>query len=171
MKKNTDLFINEHSTKLTSLAKWLSVYLWTKWLWVRVQLQSHFAPASSSEFFYIQATIERGFNLKRVRDMIRTYRQNSLIYFIYKIQNKSLTLFGIKIGWEKNLERTFSDEKPSVTFQYLLYLHKHVQHIAVSYDWGDPIPWCFWSVFGLWVFRSSVIGWDNKIFGKILISK
>ena len=25
---------------LASLAKWLSVHLWTKWLWVRVQLQS-----------------------------------------------------------------------------------------------------------------------------------
>ena len=24
----------------TSLAKWLSVHLWTKWLWVRVQLQT-----------------------------------------------------------------------------------------------------------------------------------
>ena len=28
-----------HLAKLTSLAKWSSVYLWTKWLWVRVQLQ------------------------------------------------------------------------------------------------------------------------------------
>ena len=26
---------------MVSLAKWLSVRLWTKWLWVRVQLQSH----------------------------------------------------------------------------------------------------------------------------------
>ena len=26
--------------RLASLAKWLSVWLWTKWLWVRVQLQS-----------------------------------------------------------------------------------------------------------------------------------
>ena len=32
-----------------------------------------FAPASSKEFLDIQATIERGFTLKRVRDMTRTY--------------------------------------------------------------------------------------------------
>ena len=29
-----------HLAKLVSLAKWWSVLLWTKWLWVRVQLQS-----------------------------------------------------------------------------------------------------------------------------------
>ena len=32
-----------------------------------------FAPASSKEFLDIQATIECGFTLKRVRDMIKTY--------------------------------------------------------------------------------------------------
>ena len=34
-----------------------------------------FSPASSKEFFDIQAIIEYGFTLKRVRDMIRTYSQ------------------------------------------------------------------------------------------------
>ena len=34
-----------------------------------------FAPASSKEFLDIQATIECGFTLKRVRDMIKTYSQ------------------------------------------------------------------------------------------------
>ena len=38
------------------------------------------------------------------------------MYFLCKIQNKSLTLFGIKVGWKKNLERTFSDENSSITF-------------------------------------------------------
>ena len=57
---------------------WLvSFRLWTKWLWVRVQLQSlknsDFAPASGKEFLDIQATIECGFTLNRVRDMIRAY--------------------------------------------------------------------------------------------------
>ena len=33
---------------------------------------SDFAPASSKEFLEIQATIECGFTLKRVRDMTRT---------------------------------------------------------------------------------------------------
>ena len=64
---------------LTSLVKWLSVRLRTTWLRVRVPLQSlklqilHLFPARSS--LTIQATIERGFTLKCVRDMIRTYSQ------------------------------------------------------------------------------------------------
>ena len=33
------------------------------------------APVSSKEFLDIQATIECGFTLKRVRDKIRTYSQ------------------------------------------------------------------------------------------------
>ena len=40
---------------------------------VAVTSISDFAPASSKEFLDIQATIECGFTLKRVRDMIRTY--------------------------------------------------------------------------------------------------
>ena len=34
---------------------------------------SDFTPASSTEFLDIQAIVECGFNLKRVRDMTRTY--------------------------------------------------------------------------------------------------
>ena len=40
---------------------------------VAVTSPSDFAPASSKEFLDIQATIECGFTLKRVRDMIKTY--------------------------------------------------------------------------------------------------
>ena len=36
---------------------------------------SDFPPISSKEFLDIQATIECGFTLKRVRDMTRTYSQ------------------------------------------------------------------------------------------------
>ena len=42
-----------HSAKLTSLAKWLSVRLWTKWLVVGVQLQSlklYFNPIQNGPF-------------------------------------------------------------------------------------------------------------------------
>ena len=64
---------------LASLAKWLTVCSLTKWLWVRILLQSlKFRISrlpSSKEFLHIQATIECGFTLKRVRDMIRTYSQ------------------------------------------------------------------------------------------------
>ena len=40
---------------------------------VAVTQTSDFAPASSKEFLDIQATIECGFTLKRLRDMIRIY--------------------------------------------------------------------------------------------------
>ena len=46
---------------------------------VAVTSPSDFAHASSKEFLDIQATIECGFTLRRVRDMTRTYRQVSSI--------------------------------------------------------------------------------------------
>ena len=80
-------------------------------------------------------------------------------------------------------------------FQYLLCWHKHVQYIGVPDDGGDPIPWCFWSVFDLCEilndrsakqetvgvtlritttfpkFKRALwpkkFGWDNKVFGYI----
>ena len=42
---------------------------------VAVTETSDFAAVSSKELLDIQATIECGFTLKRVRDMIRTYSQ------------------------------------------------------------------------------------------------
>ena len=42
---------------------------------VAVTSPSDFAPGSSKEFLDIQATIDCGFTLKRVRDMTRTYTQ------------------------------------------------------------------------------------------------
>ena len=42
---------------------------------VAVNPPSDFAPASSKEFLDIQATIECGFTLKRVRDMTKTYNR------------------------------------------------------------------------------------------------
>ena len=63
-----------------SLAKWLSVCLWTKWLWVWVTLQSlilqipHLFRARSTYFDNL-ATIHCGFTKKCIPDMIRTYNQ------------------------------------------------------------------------------------------------
>ena len=71
---------------------------------------SDFAPASSKEFLDIQATVECGFTLKRVRDMTRTY--STLASFDIKwfhlnfnycklfsnlklILNRNLTLFSV----------------------------------------------------------------------------
>ena len=42
---------------------------------IALTLTSDYALASSKDFLGIQATIERGFTLKRVHDMIRTYSQ------------------------------------------------------------------------------------------------
>ena len=47
---------------------------------VAVTSPSDFTPASSKEFLDIQATIECGFTLKRVRDMIRTYSHTRTAY-------------------------------------------------------------------------------------------
>ena len=63
------------------LIKWLNVRLRTKWLWVRVPMQSlnlqiwRLLRARSLD---IQTTIECGFTLKRVRDMIKTYKQRDI---------------------------------------------------------------------------------------------
>ena len=46
---------------------------------VVVTKTSDFAPASNKKFFDIQATVECGFTLERVRDMIRTYSPSILI--------------------------------------------------------------------------------------------
>ena len=64
---------------LTSLAKWLSVRLQNKWLWVRITLLSFklqiycLLRARSSLTF--RQTIGCGFTLKLVRDMTITYSQ------------------------------------------------------------------------------------------------
>ena len=50
---------------------------------------SDFAPASSKEFLDIQATVECGFTLKRVRDMTRTYRR--VKFFSKNLSTVSLT--------------------------------------------------------------------------------
>ena len=59
---------------------------------------SDFAPASSKEFLDIQATIECGFTLKRVRDMIRTYNQSSRGYFLE-----------VKLEYPKELHKLHND--------------------------------------------------------------
>ena len=64
---------------LANLDKWLSVRLWTKWLWVRVLLQSLKLQISglnwARSFLTFQGTIKCGSTLKCIRDMIRTYNQ------------------------------------------------------------------------------------------------
>ena len=61
------------------------------------------APVSRKELLNTQATVECGFTLKRMRDMIRTYNQ---------LERKSLSLGSGKILLEKNLknQERFGDE-------------------------------------------------------------
>ena len=82
---------------------------------VAVTENSDFTPASSKKFLDIQATIECGLTLKRVRDMIRTYSQlksnvmkvptsltnftgdNQILMFEKRISNFYLLYYNIKI--------------------------------------------------------------------------
>ena len=53
-----------------------------------------FAPASSKEFLDIQATIECGFTIKRVRVMIRTY--SNYLTIILLLVSTGSNNFGIE---------------------------------------------------------------------------
>ena len=74
---------------VASLAKWLSVRLRTKWLWVRIPLLSlklqiwRLLRAWSSLTF--RQTTECRFTLKLIRDMIITYSQTSIFVIIRRI--------------------------------------------------------------------------------------
>ena len=48
-----------------------------------------FAPLSSKEFLDIQASIESGFTLKRVRDMTRTYSQEKICFTSMKPNHRA----------------------------------------------------------------------------------
>ena len=71
-----------HLAKLASLAKWLSVCLQTKWLWVRISLLSLklqiwcLLQARSSLTF--RQTTDCRFTLKLIRDMIISYSHDSI---------------------------------------------------------------------------------------------
>ena len=52
---------------------------------VVVTYTSDFAPALSKEFLDIQATIECGFTLKLVRDMMITYSQYIQCFYLVEI--------------------------------------------------------------------------------------
>ena len=70
----------------TSLAKWLSVRLRTKWLWVRTccsHLNLDIAPALSKEFRDIQATIEYRFTQKHTHTHTHTYSYLYIYIYIY----------------------------------------------------------------------------------------
>ena len=62
--------------------------------WLVEVTASDFAPASSKEFLDNQATIECGFTLKRVRDMIRTYNLGLLVcLLVLLVKSKPLMYY------------------------------------------------------------------------------
>ena len=84
LEPTTTQFINEHSTiqPNSQLANWLSVRLRTKWLCVPIllllfKLQTGRLLQARSSLTYRQ-TIECGFSLKLVRDMIILYSHISI---------------------------------------------------------------------------------------------
>ena len=91
---------------LASLAKWLSVLSQTTWLRVWVPLQSFllqisrlFWARSSLTFIPWHSTIECGYTLKRVRDMIKTYNP---IFFILKYFFNSNRKLSQKCFWKQS---------------------------------------------------------------------
>ena len=91
---------------LTNLAKWLSVHLRTKWLWVQITLAPlklpiwHLLWARSSLPF--RQTIEFGFTLKLIHDMIITYSQ---MHRTDKYSEHSLIIWPVSLnGWVFVLE-------------------------------------------------------------------
>ena len=78
MIRTHNYLLRKRSLQPPSLAKWLSVCLQTKWLWVRNPLLSFklqiWRLLRSRRSLTFRETIECGFTLKLARDMIITYR-------------------------------------------------------------------------------------------------
>ena len=120
---------------------------------VAVTSPSDFAPASSKEFLDIQATIECGFTLKRVRDMTRTY---SHLQYLFKQQGLQI-IIGCNLKVVNYLDVTFnlnhgsyrpyrkphhkthythiqSDHPPSITKQLPRSMKKCLSKLSSSKD-------------------------------------
>ena len=68
------------------MAKWLSIRLQTKWLWVKVLLQS--LKLQISHLFRARSSVtEYGFTLKHARGMISTYSQLQPEQCVKYVQN------------------------------------------------------------------------------------
>ena len=108
------LVLKQTINHLTKLAKWLSVHLQTKWLWVQIPLLSLKLKilcllwARSSLTF--RQTIECRFNLKFVRDMIITYNVRLCFVQLICVLNSKTNCWGqfrsvfkAFFGWSKTL--------------------------------------------------------------------
>ena len=90
---NTHHAVRSHTFAMPAVKKGIGKY-YRNW---SASLTSDFAPASSREFLDIQVTIEWGFNLKRVRDMTKTYSQ---IHRTDKYSQRSSIIWSVWLnGW------------------------------------------------------------------------
>ena len=109
------------------MAKWFSARLGTKWLWVRVPLQSLkfqiSSLVSSKEFLDIQATIECGFTLTPARDMIRTYSQLYDLFFREKNLKIMKNLDDFLGQWWRTSNKHLSESAYQLTLTDFLYQH------------------------------------------------
>ena len=78
---------------------------------VAVTSPSDFAPASSKEFLDIQATIECGFTLKRVRDMIKTYNEYLMLLVSFITVRKTKSNITSINSSARNLEDELEDDE------------------------------------------------------------
>ena len=79
-------------------------------------LNFRFQAASRKEFLDIQATTECGFTLKRVRDMIRIYKE-TIICFV-KVQSENMKMaWGIKLFIPAQQLEEQSSKQGKVIFQ------------------------------------------------------
>ena len=88
-----------------------------------VAVTSDFAPASSKEFLDIQATIECGFTLKRVRDMARTYSQMNImitIIIVVPIKSNMLDYAWIMYLYMSNGMKKVTSRKKSILIRPFL---------------------------------------------------
>ena len=99
--------------------------------------QGDFAPASSKEFLDIQATIECGFTLKRVRDMIRTYSDTLLLADVFEnFRNKCVEIYEVdpahflsapRLAWQACLKKTEVKLELLTNVDLLLMVEKRIR--------------------------------------------
>ena len=79
---------------LASVAKWLSAHLWTKWLWVRVQLQSLKLQISHLLWARSSLTFRQLWSVYSLWKAYVTWKEHTVPFYLIKAENrtkKSLT--------------------------------------------------------------------------------
>ena len=96
-------------------------------------------PASSKEFLDIQATIECGFTLKRVHDMVRTCKQNTFaLDLIWNQMSSRAIWFKLEFLWHLH---EFNSTSSEVSL-FLVNFHSSVRyHVSFYRKWNFNKKW------------------------------